>query len=395
MTSMAQPFRLNAPIVAPVFALLCALFAAGCGGSFSGPADGAGATAGTSQAGAAQGGGAQGGSSGAGAAGGNSQICGGLRSVGCAKGQYCALPPTAQCGTGDQTGSCAPIPSTCGEIYAPVCGCDDRTYPNACSAAMAGVSVTHLAACESKPACLVNGVTYPDGTDGIPAPDGCNICSCAAAILKCTLVHVCPAPKNCGARAGNTCNAAEYCAYVPGGLCGATDAEAVCKTRPSSCVAVSDTPPVCGCDGNTYSSDCVAAMAGTGVLQAGACPSAVSSCTVGGVTYPDGVGNIPAADGCNICSCTGGSLACTKKACPKPVTCGGFTGQLCAGNQYCAYVPGQACGAADASATCLTRPDGCTADVNPVCGCDNKTYSNACQAAVAGVGYSKTGACTP
>ena len=31
----------------------------------------------------------------------------------------------------------------------------------------------------------------------------------------------------CGARAGNTCPADEYCAYEPGQLCGAADAQSV------------------------------------------------------------------------------------------------------------------------------------------------------------------------
>jgi hypothetical protein len=78
---------------------------------------------------------------------------------------------------------------------------------------------------------------------------------------------------------------------------------------------------------------------------------------------------------------------------PKP--CGGFAGFTCSAGEYCAYTEGTLCGAADASATCMPRPAGCTANIDTVCGCDGKTYANACAAAMAGFGYSKKGACAP
>ena len=73
--------------------------------------------------------------------------------------------------------------------------------------------------------------------------------------------------------------------------------------------------------------------------------------------------------------------------------CGGFAGDTCAETEYCAYEAGQYCGAADASSTCQPRPEMCAEVFQPVCGCDNKTYPNACAAAMAGQGVLETGEC--
>ena len=154
----------------------------------------------------------------------------------------------------------------------------------------------------------------------------------------------------CGGFAGLTCDDDEYCDYPDGAMCGAADQTGVCRPRPGDCTYAAP-DPVCGCDGETYVSDCQANLNGVDFSSRGAC---------------------------------GG----------EETICGGFLGQTCADDEYCEYEDEANCGIADQSGVCRPRPGDCTyASPDPVCGCDGVTYVSDCQANLNGVDFRSRGAC--
>jgi predicted secreted protein len=73
--------------------------------------------------------------------------------------------------------------------------------------------------------------------------------------------------------------------------------------------------------------------------------------------------------------------------------CGGLRGQLCGKGTYCEYAASASCGYADQTGKCNPLPEICPMVVMPVCGCDNKTYNNSCEANRAGASVHSAGAC--
>ncbi len=80
------------------------------------------------------------------AAAGAAKRCGGIAGVKCGEKEYCRFDD-GSCGVADKEGLCAPIPQFCPMDFKPVCGCDGKTYSNACHAHAAGQNVKHTGDC--------------------------------------------------------------------------------------------------------------------------------------------------------------------------------------------------------------------------------------------------------
>jgi hypothetical protein len=116
----------------------------------------------------------------------------------------------------------------CDLSFKQVCGCDGETYENADCANAKGVNVA------SEGACARDSCTY----------DGVNNDSCSGESEFCRL---------------NTGDCKKKVAGQTG----------YCGIKPIECSY--DFKPVCGCDSNTYSTECAARFQGVNIMHSGEC----------------------------------------------------------------------------------------------------------------------------
>lgn len=76
------------------------------------------------------------------------EMCAGLAGIECGNGLYCSMD-AGRCTVADDAGVCRKKPEVCTEQYEPVCGCDGKTYGNACQAEMAGAKLNKPGACST------------------------------------------------------------------------------------------------------------------------------------------------------------------------------------------------------------------------------------------------------
>jgi hypothetical protein len=193
--------------------------------------------------------------------------------------------------------------------------------------------------CKDIPTSCPDVVAPVCGCDGKQYP---NTCEAAKARVSISSSSACST--NCGGPATLKCtDATTYCHFMDG-VCGQGNATGTCDMVPTDCT---DATPqaVCGCDNKTYASRCDAQKAGVSVLSVGAC------------------------------------------------ACGGNNNTPCEAGKYCQFATGT-CTQPNPSGTCVEIPTGsCSPFLQPVCACDGKTYTNACEAAKAMQSVAQTGAC--
>ena len=248
----------------------------------------------------------------------------------------------------DEAGECVDpdaAPVACGARAGDTCGDDEYCFftPEAiCGFADAtGVCVERpdFFTRERLPVCGCDNVTYANPS--VAAYNGVSVQYEGECRVE-------PEVQACGSRGLAPCPEGQFCSFAPEAMCGATDIPGTCAFRPEVCPALYN--PVCGCDGRTHGNACEAASAGVSVVHPGECEAT-------------------------------------------EIACGGLLGLACPEGQFCSYAPEALCGAADQTGVCAPMPGACTALYEPVCGCDDRTYGNACMAAQHGISVSYVGEC--
>jgi len=253
----------------------------------------------------------------------------------------------------------------CIDLYKPVCGVDENTYPNECVLKKAGVKKDCDGECPCIKLCWSNNDCF-DSTDKSNSPNRfCEFEGCAIETGVCVDI-----PENCPLKLWD---------------------------------------PVCGCDDKTYPNECVMHMNKVSKKVDGECKCAKAGeipgqegCCQGLTKVADAKPDQENPDTClymdhYICLalndnvCGEGENWCNSEDCEKP--------NICYNNDDCISIEedGKFClfeeGNCEGTGECVDIPRNCPYFYEPVCGCDDKTYGNACLAAANKVSINHKGEC--
>ena len=175
-------------------------------------------------------------------------------------------------------GECKAMPKTCPRLWAPVCGCDGKTYANDCKRQQAGVSAAYDGVC----------------------------------------------PQKCGGFLGKACPKGEFCLFPPD-TCNWADQEGTCTKPPHVCPLFYK--PVCACNGKTYGNECEMLAAGQSKDHDGKCCNFDILCKDG--TAPVDTDGDGCADTCktkctSTCDCYDAKLEFSAPCNKECATCDNF-----------------------------------------------------------------------